>query len=56
MIVQKWPRMSTGARITAVAAGTGIAALGGLAASAMVLQWGLKIPVSLPQDLLIYPE
>ncbi|MBY6141956.1 type IV secretory system conjugative DNA transfer family protein [Leisingera daeponensis] len=56
MIIQNWPRMSTGARMAVVAAGTSIAALGGLAASAMVLQWGLKIPVSLPQDLLIYPE
>lgn len=56
MIVQNWHRLGVPARLAVIAAAMAFAVVAGLAMAACVLHWGLKLPVRLPRDLLLWPS
>ena len=56
MIVQNWHRLGTPARAAAISAAVVFAVAGGLVTAAYVMQWGLKVPLHLPRDLLLWPQ
>ena len=56
MIVQNWHRLGTPARAAAISAAGVFAVAGGLVTAAYVMQWGLKVPLHLPRDLLLWPR
>ena len=56
MIVQNWHRLGPPARVTAISVAAVIAVAGGLVTAAYVMQWGLKLPLHLPRDLLLWPQ
>ncbi|MCE6967522.1 type IV secretory system conjugative DNA transfer family protein [Cereibacter sphaeroides] len=56
MTVANWHRLGRLAKAAALASAAAVCVGGGLAVQAWVLHWGLKLPISLPRDLLLWPE